>query len=167
MNKEEVRKPITVSFNGIEKIISYNIIKEVEQGVSEFQFTSENDSAFNLEWKYFDPNYGINVQIIYLGDENIKSHLNGNIFETELKEFIPIQNARKRNSSLYTLIVLLMAGGVTIMIILSIYRFFKRGFPKKVFSFDFFMGIVYPILLMIMVGYSIFIFYFKIQEIPF
>jgi len=165
IKKEDIRKSLSVHFTGIHKIISYKIIKEVEEGSSEIKFISKNDSIFDLDWKYFDPKNGIKVQILYLGEDKIKCQVEGRIFETKFIEFIPIQNLRN-GAGPYILIMTIMAILTTLFSINIYVKMFKRNNSFSI-SIDFFISIILPVLYILLCFFMLYARYFMIQEIPF
>lgn len=164
INKEDLRKNIEFRFSGIEKVINFNIIKEVENGVSDFQFIPKNDSIFRLNWKYFDPKNGIKVQIIYFGKEKISCHLDGLLLETEFKEFIPIQNMQK---SIKPWMLILLVLVIFYLVFSSFINLFRKVLIKAQTSTDYIFNLISPILMFLMTAYIIYYLYFKIQDIPF
>jgi len=164
IDKNDIRSDIVIKFKGINKLINYKIIKEVDKGVSNIIFTSKNDSIFNLDWRFFDPGNGIKVQLLYTGDETVKCEIYGSIFEVKFKEFIPIQNQKSK----YSMFTIILSMVMTVLIWLySAYRIIRKGNFKIRFSPDFLFTVIYPILFLLMSAYLIYSFYFRIQEIPF
>ena len=164
INTNDVRKEIEIEFIGIDKILDYKTIKEVEEGISEFDFKQINDTIFNLDWKFFDPNNGLKIQLVYFGDESITCEIDGNILQTEFKEFVPVQSQRRGYNIISPLVMIIM---VLLIIATITYTIIKRGVPKVEFSFLFFILVINPIILLLVFAYYIYNFYFKVQDIPF
>jgi hypothetical protein len=172
INKSDVRKQIAIKLNGIDKIIDFKVIKEIESGISKFAYEVNKDSIYNFDWNYFDPNHGLKFQVLYLGDESLSGELKGSVLETKLVEFIPaeikengLENSSKLvRTSVFALFTIL---GVT-TIILSYYRI-RRKLKKegKIKLFDYIMYVAYPIVFIIGIFYIGFILFFKITEVPF
>ncbi|WP_243471301.1 hypothetical protein [Winogradskyella sp. MH6] len=171
INKSDVRKQIAIELKGINKIIDFKVIKEIESGVSKFTYEVSKDSIYNFDWNYFDPKHGLKFQVLYVGEENITGKLKGNILETDLVEFVPaeINEDGIENSSKITKIVvfsIFIFIGIT-TIILSYARIRKKKKTGELRNFDFIMYVIYPIILCIGILYTGYILFFKITEVPF
>lgn len=88
IKKEDLREKIEIKFSGVDKLLDLKVIKEVEEGISEFVLKQVNDSVFLLDWDFFDPAYGLKIQFIYFGKENIACEIGGNYYGTIFKEFL-------------------------------------------------------------------------------
>jgi len=116
---KDVRKDLDVNFNGIKEVLDFSVTKEIEKGVSQFSLTQLNPSSFNLKWKYFDPDDGIKLQILYTGESIISTTVETKILKTDIKKFVQIKN---KSSKLFQIIV-----STTIFIFLW---FISFGFTK-------------------------------------
>lgn len=165
IEKKDVRSDIEIRFKGINRLINYKIIKEVENGVSNFVFTKKNDSTFTLDWKFFDPKNGIKVQLLYFGNEKVTTEIHGNIFDVKFKEFIPFQN--KKNSKFHNLNLNFVIIMTVLVWLYSAFRIIIKGIIKIGFTYDFYFTLVFPIIYTFLTVLSIYIYYYRIQEMPF
>ncbi|WP_303317337.1 hypothetical protein Q4Q34_01350 [Flavivirga abyssicola] len=175
INRSDVRKKISLKLNGINRIIDFKLIKEVDAGISKFTYEVNKDSIFNIDWKFFDPNNGVKFQILYLGDENLSGRMNGNVLETNFAEFIPaetkdggIKTKSKTTRILIFILLVVMTIAIILLSALRIRRKLKKGDKIKAeLSVDFIMTVIYPILFLIMIGYFTYDYFFRITEVPF
>ena len=162
IQKQNIRKSIEINFSGIDKVISYKIIKEIERGVSEFEFTQKNDSTFLINWKYFDPHNGIKVQLTYFGKETIECKVNGSILETKIKKFIPNKPflLYRYEPPLWGYII-----GMISLIVIAIMML--RDYARRESKFTIFLMIFYYLGIFIYLGYLGYGVYFRAEGIPF
>jgi hypothetical protein len=172
INKSDVRKRIVLKLKGVNKIIDFKLIKEVEAGISKFTYEVNKDSIYNIDWKFFDPKNGVKFQMLYLGEEKLSGKISGNILETSFVEFIPaeikdgditIESKTKRFVALIIFIIM----GVLIIItnIFDILRKRKKEGEIKVKSLS--MIVLLNIIFLIGIVYVTYILVFRITEVPF
>ncbi len=104
IRKEDVRKPISVNLINGKEIIDYKILSETNPEISNFRIVKPS-SELQLDWNYFDPDFGVEIQIIYSGDINSKIKIEGYVLGQEV-EYV---NARKNNfQSVFIIVFFLM-----------------------------------------------------------
>lgn len=175
IKKSDVRKRIALKLEGINKIIDFKLIKEVDAGISKFTYEVNKDSIYNIDWKFFDPNNGVKFQMLYLGEEKLSGKISGNILETSFVEFIPadikggsIEMKSKTYRIILFIVLILMTISIIILSILRIRRKIRKEEKIEVkLSIDFIMTVIYPIFMLIIIGYATYIFFFRITEVPF
>jgi hypothetical protein len=169
INKSDVRKRIVLKLKGVNKIIDFKLIKEVEAGISKFTYEVNKDSIYNIDWKFFDPKNGVKFQMLYLGEEKLSGKISGNILETSFVEFIPAEikdgdiKIKSKKNTLITSIII----GVLIIIytIFDILRKRKKegGIGEKYL----FNTVLFNTINLIVLAYFTYIFVFRITEVPF
>ena len=166
INKNDIRKKIDIEFDGVGRILDLRTIKEVERGISNIKLSAVTNLSYCLDWDYFDPNNGLKIQLIYIGEEKVKCKVNGYILGTNIKEFIPIQNVRDipgRKTSIFILLgTILITVIITIMIIIN-----RRKNVRLPISKSYRTIIIFTL---VNIGYGFFIIYYffvRVQEIPF
>ena len=175
INKSDIRKKIALKMEGVNRIIDFKLIKEVEAGVSKFTYEVNKDSIYDIDWKFFDPNNGMKFQMLYVGDEKLSGTIAGNILETSFVEFIPaiikdggIEMKSKTYRINMFIVLIFLALSIIILSILRIRRKIKREEKIEIkLSMDFIMTVIYPIFMLIMIGYVTYVFFFRITEVPF
>jgi hypothetical protein len=167
INESDVRKKIKVELYGIDKIIDLKLIKENLSGISKFKYEFNKDSIYNINWKFFDPNHGIKLQILYLGKETISGKLNGNILDTNFNEFVPEKKEKlikQENGILKTAFALLLFISLGILPLISLIKRIKNKEMKEV-------GTKREIIIIIFwwfaIAYFIFLQFYEVNQIPF
>jgi hypothetical protein len=112
----DIRKVVTIKFNGINEILDCTVIKQVDPEISKFALVQDSPSSFKLNWMHFDPKDGLKFQLIYIGNPEIKPEIEGNLLKTDFKLFILVKDNK-------TAIPLLIFG--TAMLIFLTYLFLK------------------------------------------
>lgn len=120
---KDIRKPLVVSFSGVRSILDFGIIKQVDPQVSKFTIRQINHNSFSFHWKYFDPNDGVKIQIIYTGSDTVSATIDSKILNTTFNEYIPF---RKLEDSSYNLKIL---SGYFVTLIILIYWWYKNYLP--------------------------------------
>jgi hypothetical protein len=172
INKSDVRKRIVLKLKGVNKIIDFKLIKEVEAGISKFTYEVNKDSIYNIDWKFFDPKNGVKFQMLYLGEEKLSGKISGNILETSFVEFIPaeikdgaitIESKPKRFLTLISLIIV----GILIIIYTIFVILRKRKKEGGIGEKYLFNTVLFNTITLIVLAYFTYIFVFRITEVPF
>jgi hypothetical protein len=119
--KVDVREPITISLNNCKRILDYKIINSYDPSVSKFLLTKNKSNSLNVDWAYFDPKYGFNFQIIYLGNEDSDFCIKGKILD--MKSFI---NTKPNDSINKKVRLFLLISYPLVIIFLSLFLYFQR-----------------------------------------
>jgi hypothetical protein len=84
ITKEDIRKEITVIPTNRDSItiLDYKIVQETHPGISNFNLIEKDNSLF-LDWDFFDPMFGLEIQVIYAGANSnnpfiIEGYVEGN-----------------------------------------------------------------------------------------
>jgi hypothetical protein len=93
INKEDLRKKLSIKINYIERILDYKVVQQTEPTISLFKLTQKNKSTLDIDWAYFDPGYGFKFQLLYIGSENVGFELDGKVLD--IKHFNEIIDTRK------------------------------------------------------------------------
>ncbi len=72
---EDVRIPVKIQIKPIAKLLDYSIVKEIDPEVAKFHLTE----SLGLSWTYFDPGYGVKVQLLYSAPEQANIKVTGKI----------------------------------------------------------------------------------------
>ncbi|AEE18084.1 hypothetical protein [Dokdonia sp. 4H-3-7-5] len=121
----DVRKDIELNIGNENKILDYKITKTIDEEISGFNLTRVDTNSLLLGWDYFDPDFGFNFQIIYMGNEVPYFNITGKILDIKNLN----QVVQRNKSSLYNNIVMAL---VYLVIFFSIIRLFV----KKKFRFE-------------------------------
>jgi hypothetical protein len=106
IKKSDVRKDIKILPYFNSKLIDYKIVKSIRPDISKFRIIDSSD-YYTLDWNHFDPGFGLEIQIIYAGNDSSKIAVDGYFFGTDIKEV----SARKS----------LNGGGIFLLISLCIF----------------------------------------------
>ena len=75
----DIRKDIMLEINDSNRILDFKINKQNDSEVANFELNEIENNTLKLNWDYFDPQFGLNFQIIYLGNENPEFNVTGKI----------------------------------------------------------------------------------------
>lgn len=112
IEKKDVRKNFIISISGDSKILDYKIVNQTHPDIGNFKVKPEGDSLL-LDWDYFDPMYGVELQIIYSGDHNSGIIVNGSVLGNNIKQYVPTTTSHNINLIIH---FLLFISGVTIIV---------------------------------------------------
>jgi hypothetical protein len=160
INKEDVRQNFFINCtDSVSRIIDYKVLKEHSPINDNFKITRDNN-ILKIDWRYFDPGSGFEIQIIYSGTNQTKIQINGSLLGSEIREvkFKPKINDRDKTS----LIIGLILSVVFIVGLWIAHLFFDKMAQSRstlisftiwysafvialfIFGNDFFMGIQQP-----------------------
>ena len=129
----DVRKDIEFNINEKNRILDFKINKQKDSEIAKFTLKSSGENSLRVNWDYFDPNYGFNFQIIYIGEENPEFEIEGKILD--------ISNINKvkqleSTSRIYT-IGITIAYGLMILILIYLSNLSKKrsGKYQKIYLF--------------------------------
>lgn len=117
VKKTDVRKPISITLDGDAQILDYAIVRETKPGISKFQVRKE-DNTILLDWEFFDPKFGVEIQIIYSGDTKKQLVVDGYVLGSN------IENVEQQDTKYLHVIV------VWVIMLISLF-----SFPIMFFSF--------------------------------
>lgn len=83
ITKENIRKNLAIELEGVDRILDFEITKQVDSDVSKFKLEKIGINKLGINWKYFDPNNGFNFQILYIGDNLKGLSVSGKILNIE------------------------------------------------------------------------------------
>lgn len=84
IKQDDIRQKIKIKlYHGVQ-ILDYKIIAQTELN-NNFTIIPEQD-RLNIDWKFFDPNFGFELQIIYSGNEYSKIKVEGSVLGNKVKE---------------------------------------------------------------------------------
>ena len=106
-----------IKFEGIENILDKRIIKETNSKISQFQLEEIKPNEFKLNWKHFDPDYGIKFQLIYVGLPNIGAEVNSVVYNTNIIQYNQFWDSHKFKEDVLISICVIIA---TILLLLLI-----------------------------------------------
>jgi hypothetical protein len=111
VNAEDVRQSLSINLLLATKILDFKITGSTDSSVAKFNLTKRDNRKLDLSWKYFDPGYGFNFQIIYTGEDNPKFNLAGKVLDVQ--GFSKVEQIDKADSvlkSIRSLVVLIFLG---------------------------------------------------------
>ncbi len=92
IKKTDIRQEINIKLSNKGKIIDYKIMSETNPGISNFRLDTIR-SLLVLDWDYFDPKFGVEIQLLYSGNENSNVSVEGYIFNSKIKKVIAYDNS--------------------------------------------------------------------------
>lgn len=98
INKEDVRQKFFINCtDSASRIIDYKVLKEQSPIDNNFYITRDNN-ILKIDWRYFDPGSGFEIQLIYSGTNQTKIQISGSVFGSEVTEvkFKPKMNRFNR-----------------------------------------------------------------------
>ena len=119
IKKADIRKKFTISAPNNERIIDYKIVSETNPGISKFKILKDGENL-TLDWDYFDPGYGVEIQIVYTAIENINHKppnqpnfdleniglkISGSIIGKAIKQIHPKKNSWARYISIIMIFI--------------------------------------------------------------
>lgn len=119
IDPEDVRKDLVIKFIGIKEILDYSILKEIDHEISKFNLNKISNNSFQLRWKYFDPNDGLKIQLLFTGVPNLNVEIDSKIINTKINEYVPIR--KKPN----TISILIFGTIIIIFIFLWIFKIYN------------------------------------------
>ncbi len=85
IEKVDVRKDFKIEVpNGVQ-ILDYKIVQETHPGISKFRIVPD-DGQLNIDWEYFDPEFGLEMQLMYSGEADDEIKISGYVLGTEMKK---------------------------------------------------------------------------------
>jgi len=85
IKKSDVREQITIEGNDIE-ILDFSIVDAVYPDISNFNIVVTN-GVHTLDWDYFDPSFGLEVQVIYAGTDESELKINGYVLGSNIVKY--------------------------------------------------------------------------------
>lgn len=138
IEKKDIRKEPILIFKGIDNILDYKIIKEIDPGVSNFKLERLKKSSFKLDWKYFDPNGGLKIQILYTGNTKLDVELKGKILKTDFNKYVPIKEKKEIKFYLFITPIFLLILSYGIFLIYKNNNYFlKENTENDLTNFSF------------------------------
>jgi hypothetical protein len=157
IKKEDIRKEFTIIPKGGAVILDYSIIKETKQGLSNFRILNDN-KTLKIDWDYFDPKFGMELQVIYAGNPNSEILIDGYVLGSEVKKI-----SVKKNTSPLSIVLDI----ITISIAVLLYYFlFRKGLNLFNSKFSKIGIIILTILYTLLVLTIIYKYYFQGNSIP-
>jgi len=92
IKKTDIRKPFTIKEKNKAKIIDYKIVNSTKPEISKFILIPK-DSLLFIDWDFFDPNFGLELQVIYSGNNMSQVIIDGYVLGSGIKE-IELKSAR-------------------------------------------------------------------------
>ena len=152
----DVRKDLTIELDISNIILDYKITNEKESGISNFKLDLISANKLSLNWDYFDPNYGLVFQIMFLGkNDNPNFQLNGKVLE--VSQFIKVDFIED-DKKFYNIMLSLFS------MLLPISFLIVTKKDEKTFSYWLMLGIL--IILLVITIYSIYTSFVFFDKIP-
>ncbi|MEW7278104.1 hypothetical protein ABW636_05870 [Aquimarina sp. 2201CG1-2-11] len=85
IKKSDVRKDFLIKMNGGGKILDHKIVKQNDANVSNFRII-EKEEGLLIDWDYFDPKFGLEIQVIYSGNKSSKLIIDGYVLGNMVEE---------------------------------------------------------------------------------
>ena len=143
----DVRKEMTIELDISNRILDYKIIDEKENGISNFKLDLISKNKLSLNWDYFDPNYGLVFQIMFLGkNDNPNFQLNGKVLE--ISKFKEIDFVKDNKTSFSWFNMVCMSLTVLVLFFFTVTRRKNKNFMYwylLILSFFMFAFLIYYI----------------------
>ena len=122
IKKDDVRKEFMVTVSNA-KVLDYQIVNQTNPEISNFK-VEHNSNELLIDWDYFDPKFGFELQIIYSGVAESEIKVSGYVLGREIKKV----STRKPASSFHYILII----NLVLFIILA-FAFFKiyKEAPSK------------------------------------
>jgi hypothetical protein len=79
ISKPDVRLPLSLDLRNSNRILDFKITKEKDAAVAGFSLERVSSNSLQIDWKYFDPDFGFSFQIIYVGESDPTFHFDGKV----------------------------------------------------------------------------------------
>ncbi|MES2587676.1 MAG: hypothetical protein V4622_01775 [Bacteroidota bacterium] len=170
IEKKDIRKDLCIKFKGINSVLDYRIIKQTDAEVSQFKFKqNKKSSSFRMDWKYFDPNEGLKIQILYTGKEILQIDFGGKILKTDFEKYVPM---KEQKESKYLLILGPIALMLLSFLVFSIYKRGDNSFLNRKLNQPKFIKLAKVIVIILFIAYLILVpltfynYFFEGDNIP-
>ncbi|MDC6352440.1 hypothetical protein PP178_12840 [Zeaxanthinibacter sp. PT1] len=124
IKKSDLRKDFKIYITDDAKILDYKITHETHPNLSNFRIKKIKEFLI-LDWDYFDPNFGVELQITYTGNEKSHAIADAYVLNAELKQVFPKTPSSKKE--MLTVILATLFLNITFLLVLS----FQRGLEIK------------------------------------
>ena len=131
IEKKDVRKDIEIYPLDSTSILDYKIVDETHSGISNFKL-DKIDNRLKLDWDYFDPSFGLEIQLIYTSvDKKERVKVSGYVLGNSVNQVI-----KREKSHLGENLTFLISAIMTIILlpILWINHIRKKTLTKNFFS---------------------------------
>lgn len=149
IKSDDVRIPITLSTGNGSRILDFRINQEKDSIVAGFKLSQSSANSVELDWDYFDPNYGFSFQIITIG-----KNTPGLLIDGKLRGIANFKEIRHKQKLGYLDVMTIV---ITVLLIAFLSYLLKTRYlsmSKFLYSF----AIVYLIILVILTIASIYLF---------
>lgn len=161
IQKGDVRKDFIIGFIDTCNILDYRIINQIPTDFDNFNIISKRN-ILHLNWNHFDPNTGLEIQIIYSGDKKSLPVVEGSVLGREFK--------RVYSNKIKTTLNLGFFVFVTFIMFYLVYVFWRE---KNIYWKGKTLSIIHKVLITLItislfyIEIKFYLFYFKLYEIPF
>ncbi|MBL0273601.1 MAG: hypothetical protein IPQ06_11165, partial [Chitinophagaceae bacterium] len=128
IDKSDIRVPITLVLDKSNRILDFKIIKQKDSSIANFVLSKTNNNILSLDWRYFDPHFGISFQIIYEGDVTHSFQLKGKILD--VSNFLQ-EKINNKPKSLWSWDFILILSFLILFLIIAIIESTKKGKPDR------------------------------------
>jgi uncharacterized membrane protein YjfL (UPF0719 family) len=84
IQKSDVRKDFIISVSEKAKILDYKILNQVKPEISKFKLIPFQNTL-KLDWDFFDPGFGAEIQLIYSANEKSRIEVDGYVLGNQIK----------------------------------------------------------------------------------
>ncbi len=102
IDKDDIRLPIRFKMSGEGEILDFKIIDETHPEISKFKLVKDAD-CIKVDYQYFDPNFGLEIQLVYSGNDSSSVIVEGVVLDNSIKLVEPKTG---KGDSLYLIIIL-------------------------------------------------------------
>lgn len=88
ISKKDLRKDFKLIVPKGFEILDYKITNHTHPDISNFRLVQKGDELI-IDWDYFDPGFGFELQLIYSGNENSHIELDGYVLGKSIKKVLP------------------------------------------------------------------------------
>lgn len=128
ITKDDIRKNLLIELEGVDRILDFEITKQIDPDVSKFKLEKMSVNSLGLDWKYFDPNNGFNFQILYIGDNMKGLSVSGKILNIESFSDVQFLDMNKKEGymSFYFIVLFFISFAVVFFIVYSMLNYNKK-----------------------------------------
>ena len=119
ITKADMRKDFTIAFKDSVTLLDYKIVAQTDPLLNKFELIEE-ETGLMINWGFFDPGDGAEIQLIYASDTSAQLSINGLVLGSKLKEVV--SKPKDKEPLLFDLLYLALFGSLLYAEVRSISR---------------------------------------------
>jgi hypothetical protein len=126
IDKTDVRMPITISINDSLRIADYKVTNQKDLEVADFTLDKLSNYELVVDWDYFDPGYGFEYQIIYIGNAEVNLYIHGRVLDVDNIKKIEYKQVPKENKD-YVILFIITVSLLNVLGVFNSVIFIREG----------------------------------------